>query len=85
MTYLVRWDGQTIDAYRDPVSGEAGPVPLGAVLREFRGVAGVSILRTDGTVVAEQVGSTYGFRHVPTGRMIYRRAARHVRHANGLL
>lgn len=72
-TYLVRWDGQTIDTYLDPATLEPGPVPLGAVLREFRGVAGVTLLRSDGTLVAENVGSAYGFRHVPTGRMIYRR------------
>lgn len=55
--YVVRWDGLTWDGYTDPGTGETGPVSIGQVVREMRGVAGVTVERADGTVVLRNAGT----------------------------
>lgn len=56
------------------------PFTLLDAMREVHGVGQAAVLRMDGTPVVTNAGSSYAVTHAPTGRVITRRIARHLRH-----
>ncbi|MFG1872119.1 hypothetical protein [Micromonospora arborensis] len=65
---------------------QLGPVVHGrrytlvGAMREVYGVGQAQVLRMDFTPVVTNAGSSYAVTHAPTGRVITRRIARHLRH-----
>lgn len=55
------------------------PFTLPGAMRAVYGTGNAAVLREDGTVIVSQAGSSNTVTHVPTGRRIHRRQARHSR------
>jgi hypothetical protein len=53
-----------------------GTFTLPEAMREVRGVGYARVLRADLTVVVSDAGSTAAVLHVPSGRVVHRRAVR---------
>lgn len=58
--YVMVWDGREYDGWRDPTTGALHPITPWLVVREMRGVSGVSVRRMDGTELIRNAGSDGG-------------------------
>jgi hypothetical protein len=70
--YTLVWDGLEWD------KKDGEPISLVGLLLEFRGTRGVTICRSDGTVVVERAGSDLPKTHLPSGRRCRQRKPRGV-------
>lgn len=65
--YAIKMGPMTYSGYRD-----GSPFTLVGAMREVYGVGQAKILRSDGTVVVDNAGSSGYVTHVPSGRRLYR-------------